>query len=105
MPATLKSRIPQINASLKPRVDAAVHASVERMALGAAERAPQESGDLAESYEARKLPTGSGIYAAWYWLFPEFGTSHSAAQPHLIPAVEQERGPMEAEVAAALRGL
>lgn len=56
MAATLKSRIPHINAALSLRVGSAIHAGVEKMAKDAKSRAPDRhpyGEGLPESIEAR----------------------------------------------------
>jgi HK97 gp10 family phage protein len=108
MPATLKSRLPQIAASLPVRVGAAVHAGsegiAERARVTAPDRPPIGEG-LPESIEARDGEQGYGIYAAFYYRFNEFGTVKQAARPFMIPAAEAGKDELVAGVRAALRGL
>lgn len=46
-----------------------------------------------------------GIWAAWYYLFTEFGTVNMAATPWLMPAVEAHRAELETIGRAALVSL
>lgn len=46
-----------------------------------------------------------GVWAAWYWHFPEFGTAEVAARPYMMPAAEAEREGLEHRARAALRRL
>lgn len=107
MAATLESRFPEIIAELRPKVSAAVKVSAETIAEDAGAAAPVgPTGELGQSIEARNEGVAEyGIYAAWYWFFPEFGTAHSAPEPYMLPAVEANKLPFEAEVTAVLRGL
>jgi HK97 gp10 family phage protein len=73
---------------------------MEKIAEDAAEdvrrRAPYDSGALQESVKGSVELTSSGYVAkvtvggreAWYWLFPEFGTSRVPARPYLRPGVQ-----------------
>src|SRR5688500_8344410 len=108
MPATLKSRFPQITASIPIRVGVAVRAGTERMAdtarANAPDRPPLGEG-LPEPIEARDGEDGYGIYAAFYYHFNEFGTVTQPARPFMLPAVEAGKDELEAGVAAVLRKL
>lgn len=86
MAATLESRIPQIIASLQPRMNELVRRTSSNIAQGATDRAPQRTGELARGYEGRS----DGVHALWRYHFTEFGTVHEPARPHLMPAVEAE---------------
>ena len=83
MPATLKSRLPQIIPEMAAKVSA-IH--VER--AGAAEYA-----------------VVAGDEDVFWGHFLEHGTTKMAAQPFLIPAAEGRIGDIEAAVTAVLRGL
>jgi HK97 gp10 family phage protein len=105
----LKSRIPEIAAELDPRVQATIHHGVQQMADKASRDAPDAPPayqGLPASIEAKERgPSSWGIYAAWYWFFPEFGTRSQAAQPYMIPAVESEMPKLLAELRTTLRHL
>jgi HK97 gp10 family phage protein len=104
--ATLKSRLPAIAAELRPRVSAAVKEGAEAIAQTAQERAPVATGELRDSIEARRHgPAEYGVYATWYWLFPEFGTQNAPAQPYMLPATEFQKEPIVAGVQAILKTL
>jgi hypothetical protein len=84
--ADLKNRIPSITLELPKRAEEIGRDACESIARRAAATAPKRSGDLARHYRAGD----EGVYALWRYHFTEFGTSHSAAEPHLIPALEAE---------------
>ncbi len=109
MPATLKSRLPMIAAELRPRVDAAVRAGAELVSTRASEKAPDAPPLGVGLVEAIHVEDGGadGYYVMTDWKghLLEFGTSHSAAQPFLIPALEESQVEVAAGVTAALRGL
>jgi hypothetical protein len=72
----------------------AAEALVERVtvdvAAGAAARAPIDTGNLAQSYtpevDGINGTAGSNVEYAPY---VEYGTFHSGAQPHLVPAADE----------------
>jgi HK97 gp10 family phage protein len=114
----LKSRIPTIIADLPGSVQDAIAEGVEPIVNEARDRAPEgPTGDLAQSIEIRDPAEDSrldavfredgaiGIYAAWYWRFPEFGTVRAAAQPFMIPAVESNTPGLISTVEEALEDL
>lgn len=108
MPATLKSRFPQIQAALPIQVGAALRAGTEGVAARARAAAPDRpplGKGLPDSIEARDGEDGYGIYAAYWWYFNEFGTVRQPARPFMLPAVEAGRGELEGLVAASLRRL
>lgn len=103
--SSLKSRIPEIVVAMEPAVQATIAESVGAMASEAASNAPDAPPaftGLPESIEAKEAQDGHGIYAAWYWHFPEFGTVRQAAHPYLIPAVEHEVPSMLAKLRGVL---
>lgn len=119
--ATLKSRLPQIAASLRPRVSAGVKVGAGRVAAAAEERAPEleaatserDPGELRDSIKVVRRAGAAytvqvtaqddhGLY--WGW-FQEFGRVGQAAQPFLVPALEAERDAVTADVAASLHEL
>lgn len=102
---TLKSRIPEIRAEIKPRVEVAMRRGSELIAVGAASRAPVSTGTLRDSIEAKPHKEGMGIYAAWYAHFVEFGTTSAPAHPFLIPALESGRAELVSLVSSELKRL
>lgn len=112
MPATLKSRLPEITVEMRVRVSTAVKESAERIALDASGRAPVRTGALADSIQTRR--TGGAEYEVFsdlfYSRFVENGVESSAIgpqppRPFLLPAAEAERPYIDARVTAVLRGL
>lgn len=59
----------------------------------ATERAPVDTGDLANSYMEESGMVNPLLYRIQdgvpYGIFQELGTSRMAAQPHVVPAVEE----------------
>lgn len=105
---TLRSRIPQIMAQMKPEVSDAIHEVAEGIAQAASERAPRgTTGELADSYEAVRgeMPGTSEVRAAWYWHFVDLGTVNAGPRPHLTPAAEEGRQELDKKVGEALRRL
>lgn len=98
---TLTSRIPQVQAALTAQVRDAAKGAAGNIVEGARDRAPRDTGDLAEGYEAR----ADGVYAIWRYHFTEFGTTDTAARPHLLPALEAELPQLQARLASIGRGL
>lgn len=122
MPAVLKSRFPEITTSLPLKARAAIQAGTERIAADARHRAPvshdvhhgYQPGSLRDSIEARSgsaeagVVSGTevyGIFAAWYYRFPEFGTRYFAAEPFIVPAAESGKAEVAAAVTEAMRSL
>lgn len=113
MGATLKSRLPQIAAELRPRVSAAVKAGAELVAADASDRAPDAppygQGLVQAIHAERAGPAEYAVVAGdddvFYGHLVEFGTVHSAAQPFLIPAMEAREDEAVDLVRAALRSL
>lgn len=104
----LKSRLPRIAASLKPRVDSSLRLGAEAVAQTARDRAPRASGALAEAIHTETDEQGTWVVAGddgvFYGHLVEHGTSKSAPQPFLIPALEERREEILAAVAASLKG-
>lgn len=114
MPATLRSRIPQIVAALDPRVDAAVKAGAHVIAERAKERAPDappQGEGLVEAIHVEDSDQSAGYLVVagdkenFHGHFLEFGTVKMGAQPFLIPAAEEGREEVAGLVSAALRKL
>lgn len=113
----LKSRIPKIAAELRPRVEEAVKAGAEHVALAAKARVPVETGHLRESIHVESTPEGEYVVAdaraynnktgeeegMHYGRLVEFGSAHGPAQPFLIPALEESRKAIEGLAKSALR--
>lgn len=88
----LVSRIPQLIARAEREVAKVNEQTARRIAEDAKSRAPRDSGELAESIEAREADDGWEVATdTWYAHFPEFGTARRGAQPFLTPAAEAQR--------------
>jgi HK97 gp10 family phage protein len=113
MPATLKSRIPQIIAGMDPGVNAAIKAGAEVISERAktlAPDAPPQGEGLVEAIHVEDAGDGGQYVVAgdsehFYGHFLEFGTVKAPAQPFLIPAAEASVTEIEGLVNAALRTL
>lgn len=113
MTAIVKSRFPEVIATLGPRLSAALGAGAEIIAEEAAERVsdqPVIGEGLVSAIHVEK--TGELEFAVvggddehWYGHFLEFGTSHSAPRPFLVPALDAKRDNVVELAAVALRGL
>jgi len=112
---TLKSRLPQIAASIRPRVGAAVKQAAEAVAEDARQRVPlgPPSVHIKDHIRVeRREAAGYHVIADAedpqgrpYAAYVEFGTNNRAATPFLIPALEANAENAENLVRAALRGL
>lgn len=118
MPATLRSRFPEIVAELRPKVGAAVKQAAEIVAEDAAQRAPDRSplgqGLVAsirvEREDVAEYAVNAGGGAEFYAGFVEFGHAKRGGgevppHPFMVPAAEANRDNAAALVTAALRGL
>lgn len=113
MAASLKSRLPEIVAELRPRVGAAVKSGAElvseRASAKAPDRTPYGAGLVATIQAERRGPAEYAVVAGdedvFYGHFIEFGTTKATAQPFLIPALEESKDDIEAIVTGVLRGL
>lgn len=105
----LKSRLPQIAAALPARVKVGLEAGADGIASAAKDRVTVASGKLRESIHTDIQPEGVYVVAgdndAWYGHLVEYGTSHTAARPFLIPALEERTEQVRLSVATALKGL
>lgn len=114
MPYT--SRLPRIAAELAPVVDAALRHGADLIANDAEVRLQPHklSGELEREVHVDDRKR-AGIYVmagdpkdpsfAFYGSMLEFGTSHAAAHPFLVPALEAHRGDVISLAAAAIQGL
>jgi HK97 gp10 family phage protein len=103
------NRIPQIVATLNPKLSAALRVGAEGIARDAQARVHVDSGALRDSIHVEDADNGFYVIAGnddvFYGIFEEFGTTHSPAHPFLIPATEAGRDNVVGLVAAALRSL
>lgn len=119
MPATLKSRFPEIVAELRPKVGAAVKAGAEVIAEDATQRVPDPSplaqGLIAsirvEREGAAEYSVLAGDDEAFYAKWVEFGHAKGKGRaaagptPFMVPAKEAKEETVVALVQAALKGL
>lgn len=89
----LKSRLHEIAAGLDSFVQEGMKVGAERIAQAAKERVPVDSGALRDAIHTDAR--GKGVYVVagdhhtFYGHMVEHGTSHSAPQPFLVPAFEE----------------
>jgi HK97 gp10 family phage protein len=118
MPATLKSRFPEIIAELRPKVGAAVKQAAEVVAEDASARAPDAppyAQGLVESIRVERedvaeYAVNAGGGAEFYAGFVEFGHAKRGGgevppHPFMVPAAEANRDTAAYLVTAALRSL
>jgi len=112
MSATLKSRLPEIAEELRPKVSAAIKEGAQLVAAEARVRVPIGPPEVHIKNDIRVTRVGPAEYAVlagddntFYGHMIEWGTSHSAPRPFLVPALEANRQTVETLVAAALRTL
>jgi HK97 gp10 family phage protein len=110
----LKSRLPEIVAELPARLDGVAKAGAELVCASAKERAPYDAhkspGDphLRDALHVEKVKVGTYAVVAgdsdvfWGHLV-ENGTTHSAAEPFLIPALEEDKPEVVSLAEAAAR--
>jgi HK97 gp10 family phage protein len=103
------NRIPQIVATLEPKLRTALRLGAEGIARDAQGRVHVDSGDLRNSIHVEEGDGGfyvvGGDDDVFYGIFEEFGTTHSPAHPFLVPALEAGRDNVVGLVAGALRSL
>ncbi len=94
---------------MRSRVNRAIGMGAEEIASMARLRVPVNTGKLRDSIQAKRSGSSwkvvAGDRTAFYAAMVEFGTSHSAAQPYLIPAAEVGRAHLEELVVVVLRQL
>lgn len=112
MPATLKSRLPQIIAEMEPEIRGAMFAGAELIEARAEERvhdAPPIGEGLIGAIHIEETDDGYSVVAGdtdhFYGHMLENGTSHSAPYPFLVPAKEESEDEVLGLVQAVLRGL
>lgn len=112
MTVPYKSRLPRIAAKLDDYVDAGVRDVADDIARDARGRVPVASGDLRDAIHVEDVEGVAGQYRVlagdddvFYGHLVEFGTSHTAPRPFLLPAAEGRRASIGVRVAARLRRL
>ena len=90
-----KSRIPEINAGMAVKLDAALKAGAERIAQEAKNRVPVSSGKLRDAIHTEKAEDGYEVIAGsdevFYGHIVEHGGAYVGARPFMIPALEELR--------------
>lgn len=102
---SLVDRIPEIIGELELRTQALCMTVAEETAGEAETLAPEETGALKQSIEARAAEGGAGVYAEWYWFFPEFGTTFQGAHPFMTPAFKAAYLGVQTQGRRAMMGL
>lgn len=110
MPVVMQSRLNNITRELPREVDDAIKQGAELVAAAAKANVPKRTGDLAaaihvENTGRQEYTVVAGDRSAFYAHFVEFGTSHSAPHPFLVPALESSKDAIESLVAQSLRDL
>lgn len=110
MGATLRSRLPQVAAELRPRVSAAIKEGAEEIAEEARERVPVRTGALRDAIHVRRSgPAQYDVVAgdgdSFYGHFLEFGTERLEERPFLEPAADMHEDDIADVVSAVLRSL
>jgi HK97 gp10 family phage protein len=94
---------------LPPAVRVAVNAGAETVAESAKSRVPVDTGRLQEAIHIEEVPGGAEVVAgnrvAWYGMLVEHGTVNQPPRPFLVPALEENRVAIEAEIDKAIRGV
>jgi HK97 gp10 family phage protein/SPP1 family predicted phage head-tail adaptor len=104
------NRFPKIIATLGPTVGGAVRAGGELVEQRAKGRVAVDEGDLRDAIHTERdgvagVRVVAGNANVFYGHLVEHGTAHHAAQPFLIPALEESRAEVLGLVTAALRRL
>jgi len=104
----------KIEQAIVDEIEGIIKKAAEKIRKEAEERAPELTGDLAGSIKVKTLeikkdkikigigPVGDDVF---YWFFVEYGTAHSAAQPYLRPAFDNNKKAVEKEIARGLQKL
>lgn len=102
----LRRKLRKIPAQVHKDVSLALAEGAERIADGARERVPVASGDLKDSIRVRGSEDGMSISVeapAEHARFVEFGTRRTPARPFLLPAFEEAKPKIVAEIKEAVR--
>lgn len=113
MPATLKTRLPEIIVTMRPKLSVGVKWGAEQIASDASTNAPDATphGEgLVDAIHVEREGAASyevvaGNEDVFWGHFQEFGTTKHAPQPFLLPAAEGRIADIEAVMTGILRGL
>lgn len=104
-----RNKLPLIIGELHSKTDDALREAVDAVVDEAKGRVPVDSGKLRDAIHVEETEDGYSIVAgdneAFYGHLVEFGTTHSAAHPFLLPAFEAERESILDAVSDALDDL
>lgn len=104
-----RNHIGRIARNIKPAVEEAIRDGAEIVVGRAKLRAPVETGALKAAIHSELTHNGyevvAGNHDVFYGHLVEHGTHHSAAQPFLVPALEESRKDIIAIAKAKLRML
>ena len=89
------SVLDKITAEIRPRAARIVQTYGLAITSSAAQNAPVDTGALRNSITSESMMTGEMMFTVSdgveYGVFVEFGTSRQAAQPFMVPAIEDWR--------------
>jgi HK97 gp10 family phage protein len=106
------NRIPEFAAALDALVAAAVAETAEKVATDAKARVAVRNGDLKEAIHTEATDEGVLVVAGgrtsndrdvFYGHMVEHGTTHSGAEPFLVPALEQNLPVLTAALDEAIK--
>jgi HK97 gp10 family phage protein len=100
----VNSRVPAYTAKSVAAVAVAVNKATFDIEGQAKTRAPVDTGHLRSSIAGRMEAATTGVVeaGAHYAIYQEFGTYKMAAQPFMLPALEQVKPSLQAALRAAL---
>jgi HK97 gp10 family phage protein len=102
----LTSRIPKITAEMLPAVEAALEVGAQQIADAAKGRVPVNTGRLRNAIHVARGDRGFEVRAgnneAFYGHIVEHGSTYAAPHPFLIPALEESRAKVIADIHTAL---
>lgn len=106
----LKSRIPEIAVELEAAARKIAHEGADRVAESAVKRVPydpREPEHIRDAIHVEEASEGFYVVAGNNKVFwghmVEHGTTHSAPEPFLVPALEENLAQIAAEGAAVLK--
>jgi HK97 gp10 family phage protein len=105
----LKSRLPEIAASLDDVVKDVLEEGAQTIAEAARQRVPVDTGNLQDAIHVESARNGAYVIAgdtdAFYGHIVEFGSVEVPPRPFLVPALEENRAPIIALAKRWLAGL
>lgn len=103
----LHSRLPEISAAIAAAAREAVAAGAELVVASAKSRVPVDTGRLRDSIHVDEEAEGTYVVAGnrevFYGNIVEHGGGNMPPHPFLLPALEENRATIEADVTAAIR--